>query len=221
MRISSLLLLGTLAVAIASGCAANDEEGDGAPRPAPSPRGASSETNDEPPAEATPASAPAPAPAGAPGPVDPFALAVTDPLPKPALTATQRHQAKGVNPANPSRQSCVGSECHGGRSKPFLFAVTVCANETCRALAEDVEVRVATGDGKVYQAFTGADGNAWFPGTGALGDPAWVAIRSGTTTKTMPQPLYAAAGGGSCNMQGCHGADVRDALTKNVVLSVP
>jgi hypothetical protein len=211
-------LLFVAVLAVAAGCEGADDDGDDG-RPAPAARSDREEANETTPPASTASEAPEPAAAQAA--IDPFALAVTDPSPPPVLTATQRHQAKGVNPQNPSRQSCVGSECHGGRSKPFLFAVSVCANETCRTPAADVEVRVATGDGKVYQAFTGADGNAWFAGSGALADPARVAIRKGTTTKTMPQPLVAAAGGGSCNMQSCHGADARDALTKNVVLTIP
>ncbi len=153
---------------------------------------------------------------------DLFAMAVTDRVERPALTAAQRHQAKGVNPANPARQSCMAGQCHLGNSMPFLAGLTVCADAACKAVAEGVEVRIATGDGKVYQAFTGADGNAWIPGSGGLAAPSRVAIRRGSAIKTMSSPLEDATSAGSCNMQTCHGADPAGVKPPvNIVLFMP
>lgn len=152
---------------------------------------------------------------------DLFAMTVTDPLGAPTLTATQRHQSKGVNPANPTRQSCLGAQCHAGNATSFLVGLTVCADPACKTLASNVEVRIATGDGRVYQTFTGADGNAWVAGTGGLTSPTRVGIKSGSVIKVMKDPLVDATTAGSCNMQTCHGADPAGTkVPTNVVLTL-
>jgi hypothetical protein len=157
------------------------------------------------------------------GPVDPFALPVTYEQPKPTRSASIFHQSKGVNPNNPTRQSCLGAQCHVGNSAPFAFALTVCTDERCRAYEKDVEVRVVGSDGVVFSSYTGEDGNAWFYDNGKLKFPAYAGIRTPQTTKVMQGQLVGGTNAGSCNMQGCHGANPNNTpadAALNVVLYV-
>jgi hypothetical protein len=138
---------------------------------------------------------------------DLFEGVATHALAKPSRSAREIHQAKGVNPGNPTHASCIQSQCHGANSKPFAFAVSICADAKCAAYLPEAEVRVQGADGVIHSAITDADGNAWFPDKGTLVPPAKVGIQKDGVKKRMAAPLVEGTYAGSCNAQSCHGKD--------------